>query len=147
MRLKAALFIALLPLAVEAGDIYQYKDAQGRTVYSDVPPPDAQNVKRSANTPASEGNSAAQRGLAERQRDLRKQQADREQADRKSAKDQADAESRARNCQDAEAYLRTLESGERVVRHDANGERQFLDDEQRNAEIDRTKKAVQDWCK
>ncbi|MBL8471257.1 MAG: DUF4124 domain-containing protein [Rhodocyclaceae bacterium] len=147
MRLSVVLFALLVPLAVEAGEIYQYKDAQGRTVYSDVPPPDAKNVTRSSVAPASEGSPAARRTLAERERDLRKQQADRDQADQKAAKDKADAEARSRNCEDARGYLRTLESGERVVRHDANGERSFLDDEQRAADIARTKKAIQDFCK
>jgi len=43
--------------------------------------------------------------------------------------------------------LRTLQSGQRISSTNAAGERVFIDDEERAKEIERTQRAVNDWCK
>jgi hypothetical protein len=43
--------------------------------------------------------------------------------------------------------LQVYESGERIATRDAQGERVYLDDSQRAAEIERTRKFIADKCK
>src|SRR3989449_8808413 len=78
---------------------------------------------------------------------FRKRQQERQEKEEKSAKERADAETKRVNCEQAQASLRTLQSGQRISSTNAAGELVFIDDEERAKEIERTQRAVNDWCK
>ena len=69
------------------------------------------------------------------------------EAIKKSAKERADAETKRVNCEQSQAALRGLQSGQRISSTNAAGERVFIDDAERAKEIERTQRAVNDWCK
>lgn len=145
----AALFLAGHAVAGEY--IYQWKDPSGQYVYSDNPPPGnipSRMLRRDAVgeiTPPTP--SPASPTIADRELELKKRQQDQAEKQAKSDKDNADAKTRAQNCELARNQLTALESGQRVARFNAQGEREFLDDAQRSAEIERTRKIVEDSCK
>lgn len=154
----ALLCLTSLLLALPASaQVYQWKDASGRTVVSDTPPPGnvkpSQSMGRSpANAvqpaPVKEGAApAAPASTAERDLDFKKRQKENQEKADKAAKEQtANAESQE-NCKRARQSLTTLESGQRMTTTNEKGEREFMDDSQRQAEIARARKIADDSCK
>ncbi|MDR1709407.1 MAG: DUF4124 domain-containing protein, partial [Candidatus Accumulibacter sp.] len=128
------LLAAALLLAPPAGAaIYQWKDASGKTVISDKPPPAGGILQKkdASAAPAAAGaapSAAPPASWSDREIEFRKRQMEaREKAD-KTAKDQAAAADRERNCQNARKRLNALDSGMRIVGVDDKGERQYMDD-------------------
>ena len=152
---------------------WAWKDANGRTVYSDRPPPPdikAGSIVRQPNTqalanpaPASgplddaakpadaKGSDAkpasnAPKTIAEREMEFRKRQQERAESEKKAAEEQTKSAAKTAECDRARGYMRSLEDGVRIQRTDASGNREFLDDAQRAAEVERTRKIIQSTC-
>lgn len=145
-RIALATVVGLALSAACSAQIYQYKDAQGRTVFSDSPPPGANAVKKNVNAPppsSGVGDSSAQDKLQE----FQKRREERLEKEAKEAKDKAERDKAAENCERARSRLAGLQSGQRIVRFNAQGEREFLDDAGREKEIAAAQKSVDDWCK
>lgn len=139
------LVIALLAAAAASGaiaDIYQWKDAQGRTVMSDQPPPGKAKSERTYETPPPTPSSNPEQSLAEKEMAFRKrQQAAKEQAE----KEQVAAE-RKEQCDRARRSLTTLESGDPLLIRDESGERRVMDDETRAKEIANARQNIERSC-
>lgn len=146
MKRLALALVALTFATVGSAQIYQWKDANGKTVISDKPPvgsaSDARKVDAGSNAP---GNST-QKTLADRELEMRKRQKDAQDASEKATKEQSAAAEKAKSCESARRYLQTLESGERVALRDDKGERYFMDDSQREQEIASTRQTIQSTC-
>ncbi len=151
-RLPLALAL-LLPLCATA-QIYEYKDAAGRTVYTDQPPVGAAVKSRTVakESAADQGASASTaapvpKTAVDRELEFRKRQKEAQEQSAKAEKENADKAARKDECARARLQLQSLESGERIASRDAQGERVYMDDDQRAAEIARTRKAVSDLCR
>lgn len=158
----AALAVALLAgLHVSVASAqWAWKDDTGRMVYSNLPPP--ANVKASQivrqptaaaapadaepGKPAAAPPAPATKTWAERDAEFRKRQQERADGERKAQEEEQKSAQKAADCQRSRGYLKALEDGVRVTRTDAAGNREFLDDTQRAAEIERMRKAVADFC-
>lgn len=141
--------------------IYSWKDAGGQVHYSDMPPPDAKvrTVRQGSIAPqpparTAEGGEAAaaaspssQQSYAEKELAFRKRRAEAAEAEEKARKAQANDQARQRECAENRAQLTALESGQRMSRFDENGERVFLDDDERSAAIERTRRIVDKTCR
>lgn len=171
--------LAALPLLVICHPSiaqYQWRDGNGRMVFSDQPPPpevDPTKVIRRdtgrLNPPAStsagsarppEGGStgtsanakaapaaSAPESFADRQLEAKRKAQEKADAERKK-KEQADQEAKvARACEEMRSEVRTLETGMRVARVNAQGEREFLSDEDRNKRIDTVRRDMREHCK
>jgi hypothetical protein len=90
--------------------------------------------------------SSGPKTLAEQEMEFRKRQQERADAEKKAQEEQVRSTAKAQECERAKGYLRVLEEGIRVARTDAAGNREFIDDSQRAAEIDRTRKIIQQTC-
>ena len=160
-------------LSASAG-VYQWKDKDGKTHFSDIPPPNQPGVRaqpsRRAQPPeveiepepdeteiTEEGGaepknaatpvSAQEKSQAEqRDEEFRKRRAAAAEAREKAEKDAADAARRQQNCQRARAQHAALASGQRIAQPTETGERKFLDDEERAAEIARVKELMKAFC-
>ena len=145
--------VAMLLTGVAAGQILECVDAKGKKEYAQTCPPGT--VKETKLTKGGTGASSAgastapaTKSLSERDADFRKRNLERQEAEAKSAKDQADAKDAERNCSDAMVQLKSLQEGQRIGRIDpSTGERAFLEDKDRPAEIANAQKAVDGWCK
>jgi hypothetical protein len=170
VRRTLAVAVALAALtALPAAAQWVWKDSNGRTVYSDrSPPPDvkpSQIMRQPSNpvlgpapsqaaspsdaskAPAEKAQAASgPKTVAEREMEFRKRQQERADSERKAQEEQQKSAAKATECERARGYLKGLEDGQRVVRTDASGNREFLDDSQRGAEIERTRKMVQSLC-
>lgn len=150
----ACLIAAALP-ATSSAQVYQWKDSSGRTVISDTPPPPnakgsrsiGSNPPPSTTTPATEGAAAAPKATAEKEMDFKKRQQEAKEKADKEAKEKAAAAENKENCERARRQLTALESGVRVAMADEKGERRFMEDAERQREIERTRKAVAETCK
>lgn len=162
-----AAFVALSSCPAVAQ--WAWKDDNGRTVYSDRPPPASVNTDRivrqppnkqtvlptpppadASGRPAPEAKSAATatapKSTAEQDMEFRKRQQERADAEKKAQEEQTKLAAKASECERAKNYLRAIEEGQRIASVDASGNREFLDDAQRAAEADRTRKIVQSSC-
>ena len=139
---------------------WQWQDKDGRTVFSDRPPPAGAEVKNirqklpaldkapallspdAADGPAAAG--SAPGGTSDLAK-LRQKATEAEQA-KKAAEKQRQQAARAENCNRAKQTLSALNTGQRVGRLNATGEREFLDDAQIAAEKQRTQSVIQSDC-
>jgi hypothetical protein len=169
--LLAAVSAAALTCSMPADAQWAWRDAAGKMVYSDQPPPKsipAKDVVRQPAAPAVSRQGAAvpaQGGelpsaeaktsparagapsVAERDIESRRRQ----QQLAESEKNAADAEARrvqeAENCERLRAYQRALEGGHRIARINAAGEKEILGDATRTAEIERTRAQIEQRCR
>lgn len=149
MRWAAALVLVLATAANAAdGEIYTWKDKEGRINYADNPPP-APNTPRVMNAPGATPMGASQPGktVADEDLEFRKRRAEAAETQAKADKTKAETDDRQKNCDRARSNLNALESGQRLVRYKDNGEREFLDDAARDAEAERMRKLLADNCK
>jgi hypothetical protein len=144
-----ALGIALAGAA--AAQQYKWTDQSGRTQYGDIPPPGVKATPlRSASPSSGSGEAAAKKdGKTELSPEaaFQKRQQEAREREEKAAKERADAQAKRENCESAQSSLRLLQSGQRVSTTNAAGERVFIDDAQRAQQIERTQRAVSEWCK
>lgn len=168
--LTTLLIAATICASAQAQAPYKWRDAQGRIVYSDVPPPPSipeSNIlkggKKSAvsapavnaapvpsaagetkpeETAKPEQKKAAPKTQAELDLEFKKRQQDKAEQEKKE-QDKAEQETkRQQYCERAKGYLRALEDGARISETTATGERKFFDDAQRAREIQETKKQM-----
>lgn len=138
------------------GQVYQWKDENGRTVVSDTPPPGKYKVQRnlggatppSASAPATASSTAAApKTMAEKDMEFKTRQLEAKEKADKEAKEQAAALQRKENCSQAQQAVRTLESNQGIATINAKGEREYLDGKQRQAETERARQSAAAWCK
>ena len=159
MKRILAVLAALAFAAGASAQTYKWVDKDGKVRYGDQPPPGVKATPiRGPSGPAAPPPAAAKKddkkGTASSkdkplspEAAFRKRQDEQKQADEKSAKERADAESRRTNCELARSNLRQLESGQRLSTTNAAGERVFIEDNERAAQTQRAQKAVSEWCK
>ena len=140
---------------------YQWRDAQGRMVFSDQPPPasiDRSQVLRApdpareaaareanAKPPATTTERPAQ-SYADQEMAFRKRQMEQQEAAQKLAGERAKAQERKVACDGNRDAIRTLESGMRVSRVGADGERTFLSDAERNERLRAARRNLSTGC-
>lgn len=138
-----ALFVAT---SVSA-QIYQWKDENGKMIYSDQPPIGIphQHLQK-ANTPPPAASSATQKTVADRDMDFRKRQKDSQESAEKAKKEQSASAEKQQYCDNTRRRLQALESGERISMHDDKGERYYMDDAQREKEIAKARQDISSNC-
>ena len=157
----------LMPLAIALaasfaafsahGETYQWKDANGHTVISDMPPPTTLKAKKVADgnaatpatTPAATDKPAAtgEKTTAEKNMEFKKRQQEaREKAD-KEAKEQQAANGKRENCERARSGLAAMESGQSLSTFDENGQRRVMGSNDRQQEADRLRRIMEENCK
>ena len=166
MPRRSALLVAALigaTLALPAAAQWKWKDRNGQTQYSDLPPPQGTPEKdilvrptgavvRSgpiAAAPAAAASAASAplgpKGVDPALEAKRKQQ-EAAEAEKKKAEEQRIAAVKADNCTRARSQLRTLESGVRIARTNEKGEREVLDEGQLAAETKRARDVMSSDC-
>jgi len=171
--LLAAVSAAALACPLPAAAQWAWRDATGKMVYSDEPPPKsvpARDIVRQPAAPAVSrgravmdapaeapaeaatapaGATAAPRPptVADREIESRRRQQQVAEAEKKAADEEALRRQTAENCERLRAYQRALDGGFRVARVNAAGEKEILGDAQRAAEIERTRAQIEQNCR
>jgi hypothetical protein len=129
MRIALAACCLLAVSGMTAAATYKWTDAQGRTVYSDQPPPAANVKAEQLRPPPPPANPNAAKELAEREAEYKKKQTDAAQAAAKAEKARADDAKRAEACAQAKGELVQLSQSQVLIyRYNAKGEREAMDD-------------------
>ncbi|MCZ8236492.1 MAG: DUF4124 domain-containing protein [Inhella sp.] len=162
----SACLLGLSLSASAASATWQWRDAQGNIQFSDrAPPPSVPDkdilkrppgaklpmriVSNDAPPPASAPTAPATRASSPEERKFHEAETKRlkqEEAQRKAV-EASNAKIRAENCRVSQAQVRDLEAGTRLVRSNEKGEREFLDDQQRAAELNRARAVVASDCR
>jgi len=168
--LLAAVSAAALTCPMPADAQWAWRDAAGKMVYSDQPPPKsvpARDIVRqpaaaaasrpSAAVPApGEVPSAAAKAspapagapsVAEREIESRRRQQQLAESEKKAVDEDTRRIQEAENCERLRAYQRALEGGHRIARINAAGEKEILGDATRTAEIERTRAQIEQSCR
>ncbi len=158
-----ALGLAILSAAPAALAQWVWKDDSGQTVASDQPPPPNIPASRILRTPAKKssgvvptdtnsGNDAndtksvPDKSLAQQNQEFEKRQKAQADAAKKQQEEAAKAQRKEQVCTALRSNLAGLEAGGRIVRINEQGEREYLDDSQRQAEIQRTQSDIAKNC-
>lgn len=173
--LLAAVSAAALACSLPAAAQWAWRDATGKMVYSDQPPPKsvaAKDIVRqpaaptasraspatatpseaaadSRATPAPAAPAATPRAptVVEREIESRRRQQQLAEAEKKAADEEARRSQNADNCERLRAYQRALEGGFRISRVNAAGEKEILGDAQRASELERTRAQIEQNCR
>jgi hypothetical protein len=156
MKRTTLLLVALAAFSAgAAAQHYQWVDRNGRVQYGDMPPPGVSATPLRAPAAAAArpqapaaGEAQEKKGpptLADRDAEFRKRRDEAAKEGEKQAKAAQQAQEKKENCDNARAAARTLESG-RVSKTNAQGERYFLEDAEIQREMERARRAIQDWC-
>jgi type IV secretory pathway VirB10-like protein len=177
LLLARRLGLGLMALACASGvwAQWQWKDASGRRIFSDTPPPASvpekdilQRPRGSAPSPlaptqsepqattsapaapsAKPGAASAPAGdakLEERKQQLDKAEAEKHKAEQKAA-EEAQAKARAINCDNARRTRSAVESGVRLSTTNAQGEREFLDEAARGKRLREAEASIRENCR
>lgn len=163
-RLAAVLMLALLSTAAFAQ--WQWKDAQGRMQFSDMPPPAGVPDKDILKRPPGARMTVVPYGYAASQAASAAAAASAASAARKDAEQQAKAkreldqmtqqrrdeqrrldQQRADNCKRAQDQLQVIDSGIRLTMLNDKGEQIYLDDNQRVTERNRVLAVMATDCR
>ncbi|MDR2625950.1 MAG: DUF4124 domain-containing protein [Zoogloeaceae bacterium] len=138
-------FFVLSSFPTAQAEVYKWKDAQGRTIISDTPQPG----KKGAAVPSATidpSDSSSVKALDDQDMEFKKRQEEREAAEKKQNEEAAAAAKKAENCDRSRRNLEMLESGARISQQNEKGEREFINDQQRQNEIDRIRRNMQENC-
>jgi len=151
-RSKVVLLSALfIPMTAFAGQVYEWKDASGKTHYSDRPPAGVEAKPTRINTGAPRSSATPSdapppQTWAEKLKQMNEQQAERQEAEATAKKKTEEEKRRQEACDEAKRQKTLLESGQRVRRVNADGEREVLDDAGRAEEIARIESTITNAC-
>lgn len=137
-----------------------WRDASGRQIFSDQPPPASvpdKDILRQPTPPrlltpvpaaeAPKAASAPRPVTQDKELEAKKKQADEAAAAQKKAADDKLAKDRADNCARAQQAKASYDSGARIARTNAQGEREIIDDATRVAESKRLETIIAADCK
>ena len=157
MKLKSLSFLVLATcsLGVNA-QVYTWKDANGRTHFSDRPPIEAQakTTRGSGSRPAPEESAASEpkanasgpRTWEDQDREFRERRAKQAEEQSKAQEEAKVKAEKARYCDSLKRNLAMVERGGRVAQPTAGGEAQIMSDEQLNAEASRLRSQIAKDC-
>jgi hypothetical protein len=141
---------AAMALVVQAalGAMYKWTDANGRVVYSDLPPPG--NVKvETVNAPPPPTNPNAAKELATKQLESAQKRQQRAEDDAKSAKAKADTDKKREECEKVQGQIALLLNSDQMPFYQSNakGEPVYMDDSARRRELEQRQIWMRDNCR
>ena len=142
----SALMLACAVIAAPVhAAVYKWTDANGRVVYSNVPPTGDMKVERVNTSPAANPDAAKQ--MASQEADLKKRQLDRVQEAEKADKARAETARRDETCGVARGSIKALQNETQPIdRVNEKGERVRMDAAARARERERLEQIVRTEC-
>jgi hypothetical protein len=154
MRYATLIFCLLAGPAL--AEMYKWTDENGKTHYSDQPPPGVtktETIKGPKATqatptpPPAPPGALPPRGAPDPEMEFRKRRVQAAELEAKQQKDAQAAEEKKRNCDRATEQVKAYERGGRVTRYGPNGEQIFLNEQEIQSELVNARKTVDSWCK
>ncbi len=149
--LAIAAAMAFAPFA--GAQLYKYVDKDGKTVYTDQPPVNAQaktiNVPPPPPAPpaGSKNGNAGNKTATEKDKELQKGR-DQAKEQQKKQEDAAKKEQLAQErCAQARTAFQQFEQGGRIIKYNENGERTYLDDKEMASGREKARQEMDEACK
>jgi hypothetical protein len=143
--LVLALALAAVPLA--SAQMYKYVDKDGKTVYTDQAPPNADTKQLNIQSAPASTPGASPKSAVERDKEMQKGR-DEVRDKAKKADDLAkQAQAKDQQCAAARTAYKTYEDGGRIHKYDEKGERVMLGDDEIEVERARSKREMDAACK
>lgn len=145
------LLVLLVVLSSNAyAGITKWVDDKGEVHYSEQAPKNATRVeqlqfKDTGGTPPAD-NLYGRKSTKEMEGDFQRGKAARDKAAKKEEQSRANTEARQANCINARTNLTTMQQSRRIFKMDENGERVYMDDNQRQQQLDAAQQAVSQNC-
>ena len=137
--------LALVPIA--SAQMYKYIDKNGKTVYTDQPPPevDSKNMR----IPSSAIGNAPPAGKSAVAQDKENQKGKEKVAEgaKKEEEKAAYAKAEAERCESAKAAYQQYAMGGRIAKLNDKGEKEFLGDAEIDAARERSRAQMEQACK
>jgi hypothetical protein len=152
MKRVLAVAIALCVAPLASAQLYKYIDKDGKTVYTDQPPPNVQTKPVNAPPPGptaagSKNGTSGNKSALERDKELEKT---REQAKEQSKK-QDEAAQKAKQaeqrCTQAQSSYQQYSEGGRLLKYNEKGERVYMDDEEIAKSLQKARQEMEEACK
>ncbi len=144
MKRLLILVVACALAPVASAELYKYVDKNGKTVYTDQPPPDAQAKQIHAPPPAP---AAPAKTFTARDKEQQKAREETRDKEKKAERSAQDAKLAAERCAAAQTNLQTYTEGGRILGYNDKGERGYLTDEQIAAERVKAQRQVEEACR
>jgi hypothetical protein len=142
--LIVACALALAPLA--SAQMYKYVDKNGKTVYTDQPPPDAD--PKAMHVPSSSGgNPTAPKTAVQQDKELQKGRDKTVEASKKADETATRAKAEEERCNSAKAAYAQYQLGGRITKLNDKGEKIFLGDDEIDAAREKSRQQVEQYCK
>lgn len=140
--------IVLFSITVNA-QIYKWVDENGKTQYTDVPPPpgvatEGQRLNIKSSPISGNNETSKSKNLTEERFEFDKRQ---QQKKEEEVKQQAKAEENKKKCIDAQGQLKLYTDSPRLTMPDGTGGIVFVDDDARQRKIADANKAIAAFCK
>ncbi|MDR0737011.1 MAG: DUF4124 domain-containing protein [Zoogloeaceae bacterium] len=145
IRLTLAVLLSFAAFSAAQAEVYKWKDAQGRTIISDTPQPGKKATAIPSAMPDPVDDSSV-KTLDDQDLEFKKRQKEREAAEKKQNEETAAAAKKSEACERSRRNLNMLESGARISQSNEKGEREYMSDQQREEEISRARRNIQENC-
>ena len=138
--------LALAPIA--SAQMYKYVDKNGKTVYTDQPPPEAD--PKAMRIPSSATGSSAPapaKSAVQQDKELQKGREKQAEAGKKADEAAAYAKAQEERCNSAKGAYEQYAQGGRIARINEKGEKEFLGDAEIDAARERARAQMEQACK
>lgn len=143
MKLSIILAAALAFVPAAQAQLYKYVDKNGKTVYSDQPPPGVES--RQMHVPNTRS-SAPAKSAVERDKELDKTRKEGSENQKKADEAAEKAAQAAKRCAQLRSAHQTYVDGGRISKYE-NGERVLMSDDEIEAARERTRQEMEEACK
>jgi hypothetical protein len=140
----AAVLCAIAPLA--GAQLYKYVDKDGKTVYTDQPPPTVDGKQINVPSSATPGSTPSKSAL-ERDKELEKSREKAREAAKKSDQTARDTALKQERCTNATTRYRAFQEGGRISKFDEKGERVMMNDQEIETEREKSRQQMEEACK
>jgi hypothetical protein len=144
---RAALVMSIVTMLAAfpaAATMYKWVDGNGKTVYSDQPPPG--NVKSEViKPPPPPSNPNAVKDLVNAETEMKQREKQKAESAKEAQKKETDAAKKQDLCNTVQAQLRTLQRDD-LYRTNEKGERIYLDADMRRQETETQQRILRENC-
>ena len=147
MNKTAIACLMMLPVALAAQTMYKWVDEKGVTHFSETPPPDGKADKiRVSPTPPS-GPVPPPVDYKQKEVDSRKEHVEKDQKTKAEAAEDAQAKALKKGrCIEAQRQLQILGTQRPVYNTNEKGEKVYIEDTERQAQLDRWQERAKTYC-
>ncbi len=130
-----------------AAQVYKWVDKDGKVQYSDQPPPPDAAKATAQKIDASPTVSAPVKPLADKAKDFDKRKTEAAEKAKKSDAEAQVAKQKETNCMQARGNLKVLQDAPKLTRVNKDGEIVFVEDSEREGEMAKAQKSIDEFCK